>query len=105
MEYLNAKQIKKLYEYDCRLSLFVGRIPAKIKHYTLYYMDYYYVSLSDAFESAVKENVKKGCELWAAWYYSDFRRFIPGAYRPEYLNFEKYPLRYKKVGSAYVGID
>lgn len=106
MEYLNAKQIKKAYEHDCRLCMFSGRIPAKIKHLTLYYMDYYCVTLSDAFESAVKESVKKGCELWAAWYYVDFRKFIPSAYVPDSLDFKKHPLAYKyKKGLGYVKND
>ena len=38
--------------------------------------------------------VNKGTELYKAWYYDDFRKFIPSAYNPEYLDFSKYPLKY-----------
>lgn len=56
----------------------------------------YNLCLSDAFEEAVKNypKLKKGSELWKAWYYCDFRKYIPSAYIPESLDFRKYPLRY-----------
>ena len=51
--------------------------------------------LTDAFEEAVKTLAKKGTRLWKAWYYSDFREYIPCAYKEEYLDFKKYPLAYE----------
>lgn len=79
---------------DLRYSAFKGRIPKKIKDETLAYMDDEGVSLADAFEWACKEYAPKGSELWKAWYYNDFRKFIPGEYDPKYLDFDKYPLAY-----------
>lgn len=54
----------------------------------------YNMSLLDAFEEAVKELAKKGTKLWKAWYYGDFREYLPSEYNEEYLDFEKYPLKY-----------
>lgn len=79
---------------DLRYSDFKGKIPKKIKDETLAYMDEEGVSLADAFEWACKEYAPKGSELWKAWYYNDFRKFIPGEYDPKYLDFDRYPLAY-----------
>lgn len=54
----------------------------------------YNMSVLDSFEEAVRNFAKKGTELWKAWYWDDFRAFIPSEYREEYLDFEKYPLKY-----------
>ena len=43
---------------------------------------------------AAKELAKERTELYKAWYYDDFRKFIPSAYNTEYLDFSKYPLKY-----------
>lgn len=75
-------------------SLIVGDISAEIRERTKENMEKYHLSLSDSFEEAVKEYAKEGTELWNAWYYSDFRKFIPSAYEEKYLNFEEYPLKY-----------
>jgi len=77
-------------------SLIVRRVPKWIKERTRENMDVYLMSLNDSFEEAVKNypKLKKGSELWKAWYYSDFRKYIPSAYRPEYLDFLNYPLNY-----------
>ena len=45
-------------------------------------------------KEAVKELSKKGTKLWKAWYYDDFREYIPCVYDSKYLNFKKYPLKY-----------
>jgi len=58
-------------------------------------MEKYNMCLSDSFEEAVKNLAEKGTELWKAWYYSDFRKFIPSAYEPKYLDLKKYPLKYE----------
>lgn len=71
------------------------RIPKAIKERTKENMEVYNMCFTDAFEEAVRELVKKGTTLWKAWYYSDFREYIPSAYKSEYLNFDKYPLKYK----------
>lgn len=34
-------------------------------------------------------------KLYKAWYYSDFREFVPEIYISKYLDFEKYPLAYE----------
>lgn len=75
-------------------DLIIGRVSKKIRERTKENMEVYHMCLSDSFEEAVRELAKKGTELWKAWYYSDFRKFIPSAYVQEYLDFEKYPLKY-----------
>ena len=77
-----------------RSDLFKGRVPKRIQDRTLANMDQYHMGLADSFEEAVKELAPKGSELWYAWYYNDFRKFIPSAYDPQYLDFKKYPLAY-----------
>ena len=79
---------------DIRYMDFKGRIPKIIKDEAVKYMEEEGVSLYDAFNWACREYAEKGSELWKAWYYSDFRKFIPSAYEPEYLDFKKYPLKY-----------
>ena len=74
---------------------FAKRIPKAIKERTEENMQVYCMCLSDAFEEAVRTLAKKGTKLWKAWYYSDFREYIPCAYQSEYLDFNKYPLKYE----------
>lgn len=75
-------------------DLITGRVSKKIKERVKENMEVYHMSLANSFEEAVRELAKKGTELWKAWYYSDFRKFIPSAYLPKYMDFEKYPLKY-----------
>lgn len=53
------------------------------------------MGLYDSFKEAVRELSKPGTKLWKAWYYDDFREYIPCVYNQKYLDFEKYPLKYK----------
>ena len=69
-------------------------VPKEIQDRTIENIEVYNLSLGDAFEEAVKTFARKGTELWNAWYYSDFRKFLPQIYIEEYLDFEKYPLKY-----------
>ena len=73
----------------------VRKVPKKIVNRTKENMEEYGMDLGDAFEEAVKTFAKKGKELWKAWYYSDFRKYIPSVYDPKFMDFEKYPLRYQ----------
>lgn len=75
-------------------DLIVGRVSKKIRERTKENMDVYNMMLSEAFEEAVRTFAKKGTELWKAWYYSDFRKYIPSMYEEKYLDFKKYPLKY-----------
>lgn len=75
-------------------ELIVGNVPKRIRERTQENMEVYNMGLSDSFEEAVKTYAKEGTELWKAWYYSDFRKFIPSAYCEEYLDFVIYPLAY-----------
>ena len=77
-----------------RADLFKGRVPKKIQDRTIENMDVYHMGLADDFEEACRELAPKGSELWKAWYYNDFRKFIPSAYQEEYLDFKKYPKKY-----------
>lgn len=75
-------------------DLFAKKVNKKIRERTKENMEKYHLCLSDAFEEAVRTYAKKGTELWKAWYYSDFRKYIPQVYNKEYLDFKKYPLKY-----------
>jgi len=72
-----------------------GSVPQKIRRQTKRYMEKYNMGLYDAFNIVCREYAEKGTELYAAWRTSDYRKFIPSAYFPESLDFEKYPLRYE----------
>lgn len=74
---------------------FAKRVPKAIEKRTKENMEIYYMGLADAFEEAVKTLAKKGSKLWKAWYYNDFREYIPSEYREDYLDFTKYPLAYE----------
>lgn len=83
-------------------SLIVRRVPRWIVDRTQENMEVYNMGLYDSFAEAVRNypKLKKGSELWRAWYYDDFRLYIPSAINPERLDFTKYPLRYKACGEA-----
>ncbi len=75
-------------------SLIIRRVPKGVRKRTKENMEVYHLGLADAFDEAARHYAKKGTELWKAWYYCDFRKFIPEAYLPEYLDFKKHPLKY-----------
>lgn len=77
-------------------ELIKGDVPNKIKVRTMVNMDKYNMTLADSFEEAVKELAKEGTELFNAWYYNDFRKFIPSVYMSKYMDLEKYPLKYNE---------
>ena len=66
---------KEFVDYDD--NLIIGRVPNKIKERTKENMEVYHMGLADSFREAVRTYVKKGTELWKAWYYDDFRKYIP----------------------------
>lgn len=72
----------------------VKKVPKKVRERTKENMEKYEMLLSDAFEEAAKMYAKPGTELWKAWYFSDYRKYIPSAYDPKYLDLGKYPLKY-----------
>lgn len=74
--------------------IYTKRVPKAIQKRVVENIEVYHLSLTDAFEEAVRELAKKGTELWKAWYYSDFRAFLPQIYEEKYLDFDKYPLKY-----------
>lgn len=69
-------------------------IPKEILHRVKENMETYNLDLSDALEDAARELAVKDSLLWRAWYYNDYREFIPCAYIEKFLDFEKYPLAY-----------
>ena len=77
-------------------EMIYGNVPKWIIKRTRENYDVYNMCLSDSFAEAVRNypKLKKDSELYKAWYYDDFRRFIPSVYRPETLDFCKYPLNY-----------
>ena len=77
-------------------DLIVRRVPKWIRERTRDNMDNYGMALYDAFAEAVRNypKLKRGSELWKAWYYDDFRLYIPSDIEPSHMDFRKYPLRY-----------
>ena len=73
----------------------VRRVSKKIRERTKENMEVFSMSLYDAFDEAVRFVSTKSVELRMAWYFSDYRKYIPSAYNDEYLDFDKYPLKYK----------
>lgn len=73
---------------------FVKRVPKIILKRTQENMEVYNMTLYDSFQEAVKTYAKQGSRLWKAWYYDDFREYVPCIYDPKYLDFSKYPLKY-----------
>ena len=74
---------------------FIKRVPKKILERTRENMEVYHMDLADSFQEATRELAKKGTTLWKAWYYDDFREYVPCIYCPEYLDLSRYPLKYK----------
>lgn len=73
---------------------FAKKIPKKILKRIKENMGIYGLTLDEAFGEAARTLAKRGSTLWKAWYYSDYREFVPCLYEPEYLDFLKYPLKY-----------
>lgn len=73
---------------------FAKRVPKAIENRTKENMKVYNMTFIDAFEEAVRTLAKKNTRLWKAWYYSDFREYIPSEYIEKYLDFKEYPLAY-----------
>jgi len=75
-------------------DLIVRRVPKWIRSRTRENMEVYNMSFSDSFVEAVRNypKLKKGSELWKAWYYDDFRLYIPSAYLPSAFDFVARPL-------------
>ena len=76
-------------------NMIVRRVPRAVRERTKENMDVHHMSLYDAFDEAVRYVSPNGAEIRKAWYFSDYRRFIPEAYLPKYLNFKLFPLRYQ----------
>lgn len=75
---------------------FAKRVPKSVVSRTAENMEVYNMGLADAFQEAARALARPGTKLYRAWYYDDFREYIPDAYDPKYLDFEKYPLKYGK---------
>ena len=71
------------------------KVPKKVIERVRESMETYNMSLGDAFKEAACKFSKPGTRLFAAWYYDDFREYIPSEYQEKYLDFEKYPLKYE----------
>lgn len=76
---------------------FYAPVPEKVKRRTYWYQTKRGLNIYDAFHEAVRETYDI-CDdnLQKAWMTGDLREYIPQAYVSEALDFEKYPLRYKK---------
>ena len=80
----------KLYKLD--ESLIVKRIPKKLLARVKMFYEKYNMSLADSFHEAVRGYSEASQELKKAFYYEDYRAYIPSEYLPESLDFNKYPL-------------
>ena len=77
-------------------DMIVGLVSRAVREYTREGMDKYNLNLADSFEDAARKYARPGMELYDAWFYNDFRKYIPSAYEEKYLDFEKYPLKYQR---------
>ena len=82
-------------------NLIVRKVPKAVRDRTRENMDVYNMDLYDAFNEAVREctvsrksSRGRSTELTEAWYFNDYRRFIPSAYNPMYLDSDAFPLKY-----------
>ena len=71
------------------------RVPKRVIERVRENMETYNMSLADALKEAAGAFANLGTRLFAAWYYDDFREYIPSEYQTKYLDFEKYPLKYE----------
>lgn len=77
-------------------SLIVKRVPKWIRERTRENMEVYSMGLYDAFNDAVLSYPKRAsAALRNAWYFSDYREYIPSAYLPRFLNFTEYPPEFR----------
>ena len=74
---------------------FKKEVPEEVILRTKENMEVYNMDLNDSFQEAARTLAPKGTDLWKAWYYDDFREYIPCAYQEKYLDFDVYPLKYK----------
>ena len=75
-------------------TLIKGKVNQKIINRTAWYYEKRNMGLYDSFKEACRELAKIGTELYDAFMADDYRKFIPTEYLEEYLDFEKYPIRY-----------
>jgi len=74
---------------------FIRKVPQKIINQICKDMEEYSLCFTDALNLAFREyQAGTESEIYKAWYYQDFRAFCPSIYNLEYLDFEKYPLKY-----------
>ncbi len=78
-------------------NTFAVKLPAYLINRINWYIEKTGVSIIDALRAACREVTYTGTLWYKAWYHDDFREIYPDAYLPEYLDFEKYPLKYKET--------
>lgn len=78
-------------------SMFAVKLPKYLLNRVQLYVERFNMSLIDSLRSACLDVCNSKNTLWyKAWYYDDYREILPSAYIEEYLDFEKYPLRYEE---------
>lgn len=80
---------------DLDESLIVKPIPKYLMERVKYYYERIGVSLADAVRYAIQDRACKNTIWYKMWQYDDYREIIPSEYRAEYLDLEKYPLKYE----------
>lgn len=71
-------------------GMIAKRVPKWIVNRTRENMENYNMDLYDAFDEAVRNYPRKlSKKLWAAWYFSNYREYIPSAYFPNYIEFKR----------------
>ena len=78
--------------YKLDESKIVKPIPKQLLAMVRTRYEKYGMGLADSFHSAVRDYTRRSKELQKAFYYEDYRAFIPSEYLPEYLDFNKHPL-------------
>lgn len=83
-----------VYTIELDKYLVYKKVPKSIRTRTKENMEIYNLDLYDSFKEAVCHLAKKGSKLHKAWWYDDFREYIPCAYTKESLDFISNPLKY-----------
>lgn len=70
-------------------KLIIKKVPKRIIIRTRSNMNKYCMDFHDAFQEAVRTYAKPDTDLWRAFYFNDFREYIPTVYFPDYLGIKE----------------
>lgn len=81
---------------DIKLE-FAMPLPMYLLNRIAWYLKNTGMSLIDCTKEAFRDKAPINGKWGKMFYHDEYREILPQAYCPEYLDLEKYPLRYKEV--------